>query len=73
MGVDDVASRDITMAMMAVLKTTTYSQGAEFHDAVDSFCEGLHLALHEVIQNVDPYREDVVCVLKGGGGRERES
>ena len=48
--VDDVASRDMTTAMMAVLKTTTYIQWAELDEAVESFWGRLHLALHEVMQ-----------------------
>ena len=52
--VDDVASRDMTTAMMAVMKTTTYIQWAEFRDAVDSFWARLRLALREVIEQVDP-------------------
>nr|QNL15336.1 toll-like receptor 28 [Littorina littorea] len=47
--VDDVASRDMTAAMMAVLKTTTYIQWEELDDAVDSFWGRLRLALHEII------------------------
>ncbi|KAK7101415.1 toll-like receptor 13 [Littorina saxatilis] len=47
--VDDVASRDMTAAMMAVLKTTTYIQWEELDDAVRSFWGRLRLALHEII------------------------
>ncbi|XP_070191563.1 toll-like receptor 1 [Littorina saxatilis] len=46
--VDDVTSRDMTPAMMAVLKTTTYIQWGDHSDAVDSFWGRLRLALHEV-------------------------
>nr|QNL15331.1 toll-like receptor 25 [Littorina littorea] len=46
--VDDVASRDMTAAMMAVLRTTTYIQWEEFEDAEHSFWGRLRLALHEV-------------------------
>ena len=52
--VDDVASRDMTTAMMAVMKTTTYIQWAELRDAVDSFWARLRLALREVIDQADP-------------------
>ena len=48
--VDDVASRDMTTAMMAVLKTTTYIQWDEDDHARDSFWRRLHLALNEVIR-----------------------
>ena len=47
---DDVTSRDMTTAMMAVLKTTTYIQWAELDEAVESFWGRLHLALHEVME-----------------------
>ena len=52
--VDDVASRDMTSAMMAVLKTTTYIQWAEAPDAVGSFWGRLQLALQEVIEQLVP-------------------
>ncbi|XP_070191358.1 toll-like receptor Tollo [Littorina saxatilis] len=45
---DDVTSRDMTPAMMAVLKTTTYIQWEDHGDAVDSFWGRLRLALREV-------------------------
>ncbi|XP_070212131.1 toll-like receptor 13 [Littorina saxatilis] len=51
--VDDVASRDMTAAMMAVLRTTTYIQWEELDDAVDSFWGRLRLALHEIIPPPD--------------------
>ncbi|XP_070198829.1 toll-like receptor 2 type-2 [Littorina saxatilis] len=47
--VDDVASRDMTAAMMAVLRTTTYIQWEELDDAEHSFWGRLRLALHEII------------------------
>ncbi|XP_070191717.1 toll-like receptor 13 [Littorina saxatilis] len=47
--VDDVASRDMSAAMMAVLRTTTYIQWEELDDAVHSFWGRLRLALHEII------------------------
>ncbi|XP_070198594.1 toll-like receptor 1 [Littorina saxatilis] len=47
--VDDVTSRDMTAAMMAVLRTTTYIQWEELDDAVHSFWGRLRLALHEII------------------------
>ena len=47
---DDVASRDMTSAMMAVLKTTTYIQWEEAGDAVAAFWGRLRLSLHETIQ-----------------------
>ena len=52
--VDDVTSRDMTTAMMAVMKTTTYIQWAELRDAVDSFWARLRLALREIVEQVDP-------------------
>ncbi|KAK7093415.1 hypothetical protein V1264_007175 [Littorina saxatilis] len=49
--VDDVMSREMTPAMMAVLKTTTYIQWEEHVDAVDSFWGRLGLALQEIAAN----------------------
>ena len=51
--VDDVASREVTAAMMAVLKTTTYIQWAGFDDAVGSFWKRLHFTLRAVMEPVD--------------------
>nr|KAG5712894.1 hypothetical protein BaRGS_007491 [Batillaria attramentaria] len=50
---DDVSSRDLTPAMMAVLKTNTYIQWDEDPDAGDSFWGRLELALQEVLETVD--------------------
>ncbi|XP_070212700.1 toll-like receptor 2 type-1 [Littorina saxatilis] len=50
---DDVASRDMTPAMMAVLRTTTYIQWEELDDAEHSFWGRLRLALHEIIPPPD--------------------
>ncbi|XP_076473125.1 toll-like receptor 2 [Babylonia areolata] len=49
--VDDVMSRDMTSAMKAVLKTTTYIQWSEDEgeEAVASFWRRLHLALREIL------------------------
>jgi hypothetical protein len=47
---DDVNSYEITSAMMAVLKTTTYIQWAEQRDAIHSFWGRLEIALNEVMQ-----------------------
>jgi hypothetical protein len=49
MCLNDVTSREMTPAMMAVLKTTTYIQWEKGRDAVESFWGRLRLALHEVI------------------------
>ena len=51
--VDDVVSREMTTAMMAVLKTTTYIQWEEHGDAMDSFWGRLQLALHEITEEAD--------------------
>ena len=51
--VDDVTSRNMTTAMMAVLKTTTYIQWAEHDDAIGSFWGRLHLSLRDVIERDD--------------------
>ena len=51
--VDDVTSRNMTTAMMAVMKTTTYIQWAEHDDAVGSFWGRLHLSLRDVIERDD--------------------
>ncbi|KAL8622952.1 hypothetical protein ACOMHN_027073 [Nucella lapillus] len=47
--VDDVTSRQMTSAMTAVLKTTTYVQWREEEDAEASFWGRLHLALNEIV------------------------
>ncbi|XP_076439594.1 uncharacterized protein LOC143279433 [Babylonia areolata] len=47
--VDNVTSRQMTSAMMGVLKTTTYIQWSEEEDAVVSFWGRLCLALREII------------------------
>ena len=46
---DDVASRDMTSAMMAVLKTTTYLQWAEEREAVAAFWGRLRQAFWEIL------------------------
>ena len=51
--VDDVTSRNMTTAMMAVMKTTTYIQWAEHDDAIGSFWGRLHLSLRDVIERDD--------------------
>ena len=48
--VDDVASRQMTPAMMAVLKTTTYLQWGEEEEVADSFWSRLQLALAEIME-----------------------
>ncbi|KAK7108145.1 toll-like receptor 13 [Littorina saxatilis] len=49
--VDDVASRDLTAAMMAVLKTTTYIQWLDGDgDAIRAFWGRLRFALHEIFE-----------------------
>nr|KAG5699935.1 hypothetical protein BaRGS_018234 [Batillaria attramentaria] len=47
---DDVSSRDLTPAMMAVLKTTTYIQWDENPDATASFWGCLEQALQEILE-----------------------
>ncbi|KAL8574092.1 hypothetical protein ACOMHN_065349 [Nucella lapillus] len=47
--VDDVTSRQMTSAMIGVLKTTTYIQWGEQGDPAVSFWGRLYLALHEVV------------------------
>jgi toll-like receptor 13 len=47
--VDDVTSREMTTAMMAVLKVTTYIQWAEFRDAVRAFWGRVQIALGEIL------------------------
>jgi hypothetical protein len=46
--VDDVVSTEMTSAMMAVLKTTTYIQWAEHRDAARSFWGRIRLALQDI-------------------------
>ncbi|XP_076464004.1 toll-like receptor 2 type-1 [Babylonia areolata] len=53
--VDDVISRQMTSAMMAVLKTTTYIQWQVQDDAVASFWGRLHLALNEILPQREHY------------------
>ncbi|KAL8611671.1 hypothetical protein ACOMHN_012894 [Nucella lapillus] len=53
--VDDVTSRQMSSAMMAVLKTTTYIQWREEEDAVASFWGRLSLGLNEIIPHGDHY------------------
>nr|KAG5691243.1 hypothetical protein BaRGS_015211 [Batillaria attramentaria] len=45
----DVASRDMTSAMMAVMKTTTYIEWEDQADARASFWGRLRIALHEIL------------------------
>jgi hypothetical protein len=47
--VDDVASREIPTAMMAVLKTTTYIQWAEHRDAIRAFWGRVRQSLDEIM------------------------
>ena len=49
---NDVWSRDMTGAMMAVLKTTTYIEWAEHPDAVASFWGRMATALQEILPPV---------------------
>nr|KAG5691250.1 hypothetical protein BaRGS_015218 [Batillaria attramentaria] len=46
----DVASRDMTSAMMAVMKTTTYIEWEDQADARASFWGRLRIALQEILQ-----------------------
>ncbi|XP_070181141.1 toll-like receptor 3 [Littorina saxatilis] len=46
---DDVPSRDLTTAMMAVLKTTTYIQWMDDRDAITSFWGRLRVAVNEIL------------------------
>jgi Leucine-rich repeat (LRR) protein len=45
---DDVEARDMTSAMMAVLKTTTYIEWARVQEAQRSFWQRMRIALQEV-------------------------
>ena len=47
---DDVASRDVTSTMTAVLRTTTYIQWPQDPGAVASFWNSLEIALHQILQ-----------------------
>jgi hypothetical protein len=47
--VDDVASREMTTSMMAVLKTTTYIQWAEHRDAIRAFWGRVRQSLEEIM------------------------
>ncbi|XP_070209266.1 toll-like receptor 13 [Littorina saxatilis] len=47
--VDDVASRDLTSSMMAVMKTTTYIQWVEDRDAMASFWGRMRMAFEEIV------------------------
>ncbi|XP_070209268.1 toll-like receptor 13 [Littorina saxatilis] len=47
--VDDVASRDLTPSMMAVMKTTTYIQWVDDRDAIASFWGRMRMALQEIV------------------------
>ncbi|XP_070180954.1 toll-like receptor 13 [Littorina saxatilis] len=51
---DDVPSRDLTAAMMAVLKTTTYIQWMDDRDAVTSFWGRLRVAVSEILPHNNP-------------------
>ncbi|XP_070180953.1 toll-like receptor 13 [Littorina saxatilis] len=51
---DDVPSRDLTAAMMAVLKTTTYIQWMDDEHAMTSFWGRLRVALNEIISHHNP-------------------
>jgi hypothetical protein len=46
---DDITSYEITSAMMAVLKTTSYIQWAYHPDAIRSFWGRLEIALNEIL------------------------
>ena len=47
---DDVASRDVTSTMTAVLRTTTYIQWPRDPDSAASFWNRLERALHQILQ-----------------------
>ena len=47
---DDVASRDVTSTMTAVLRTTTYIQWPQDPDSAASFWGRLERALHQILQ-----------------------
>jgi hypothetical protein len=53
--IDDVVSREMTSAMMAVLKTTTYIQWSGQRDAIQSFWGRLEIALNEIMYVNDNY------------------
>nr|KAG5708852.1 hypothetical protein BaRGS_009261 [Batillaria attramentaria] len=48
----DIPSRDLTPAMMAVMKTTTYIEWADEPEARASFWGRIQLALHEIVTEV---------------------
>jgi hypothetical protein len=50
--IDDVITRRMTEAMMAVIKTTTYFQMAEHQDAIHSFWGRVRLALADIMPDV---------------------
>ncbi|XP_070209298.1 toll-like receptor 2 [Littorina saxatilis] len=52
--VDDVTSSEMTSAMMAVLKTTTYIQWEEIGDAMEAFWGRLRLSLNEITAQIGP-------------------
>jgi hypothetical protein len=54
--IDDVITRRMTEAMMAVIKTTTYIQWAEHQDAIHSFWGRIRLALADIMPNVPARR-----------------
>nr|KAG5688552.1 hypothetical protein BaRGS_010187 [Batillaria attramentaria] len=45
----DIPSRDLTPAMMAVMKTTTYIKWADDVDAIESFWGRILLGLNEIL------------------------
>jgi hypothetical protein len=53
--VDEVVFCEMTTAMMAVMKTTTYIQWAELDDAVESFWGRLYVALQEILRHENAY------------------
>nr|QNL15340.1 toll-like receptor 31.2 [Littorina littorea] len=52
--VDDVVSSEMTSAMMAVLKITTYIQWEEFADAIEAFWGRLRLSMNEITGQIGP-------------------
>jgi hypothetical protein len=53
--VDDITSYEITSAMMAVIKTTTYIRWVNRPDALRSFWGRLEIALNEVLPNEEHF------------------
>lgn len=49
---DNISSRDLTAAMLAVLKTTTFIQWDDDSDAQSSFWGRLSVALQEITPSV---------------------